>query len=422
MRVQAHPDAVAACRKILKRFEMCDSCLGRQLPFYTLGLTNRPRGRILRAKVSRASPDPKSCYVCKGLMTSIGSMVQKTTKALRRYEYQTFLVGTSIPPDIQEREDRLRAEFKLRGAETLKSEVTREIAAAVAKRTGKRISHLAADVTILADFLADRVAVRARAIHVFGRYVKKARGLDQKQKRCPSCKGKGCALCNYTGIKPGETVESILAAMLLRAFKGAKARFTWIGGEDRDSLVLGKGRPFYAEIQEPKVRRLVRTPTRRAERRVVLSELGVIAKGPPRQPEFTAIFRVVIETDRDVPPETIKGLEAAFANRELRVISPRKRRTLMKRVHELRVEESGARRATILLTCDGGLNIKKFVSGSPITTPEGEVAEVSPNLSEALGAAATCVLFDVLNVELAPPEVAASQEPQALNEGSRWRW
>ena len=45
-----------------------------------------------------------------------------------------------------------------------------------------------------------------------------------------------------------------MSEYLKQITSGVRVKFSWIGGEDKESLVLGKGRPFFAEIIEPKRR------------------------------------------------------------------------------------------------------------------------------------------------------------------------
>ena len=48
-----------------------------------------------------------------------------------------------------------------------------------------------------------------------------------------------------------DSVEGAISKFLFQKFGGTTAKFTWIGGEDKSSLVLGSGRPFFVKIQNP---------------------------------------------------------------------------------------------------------------------------------------------------------------------------
>jgi len=53
----------------------------------------------------------------------------------------------------------------------------------------------------------------------------------------------------------------MISQFLFEKFGGTTTKFTWIGGEDKSSLVLGTGRPFFVKIQNPHKRNLRLTST-----------------------------------------------------------------------------------------------------------------------------------------------------------------
>ena len=128
-------------------------------------------------------------------------------KTLERYEYSTFMIGTSLSPRLTEKEDEFRAEFKLRGGETIKSEVTKEISRTIARETGKRIRFKHQDVFLLIDPLLGSMKVTPSSIFIEGRYKKDIRGVNQKRIRCRSCRTLGCQECDYTGYSSEPSVE-----------------------------------------------------------------------------------------------------------------------------------------------------------------------------------------------------------------------
>ena len=61
-----------------------------------------------------------------------------------------------------------------------------------------------------------------------------------------NCSGKGCRICNFHGISEFDSVEGLYSPQFLfEKFGGSTAKFTWIGGEDKSSLVLGTGTTFF---------------------------------------------------------------------------------------------------------------------------------------------------------------------------------
>ena len=62
--------------------------------------------------------------------------------------------------------------------------------------------------------------------------------------------------CDFHGISEFDSVEGIISKLFFKKFGGTTAKFTWIGGEDNSSLVLGNGRPFFVKIKNPFKRKI----------------------------------------------------------------------------------------------------------------------------------------------------------------------
>ena len=63
--------------------------------------------------------------------------------------------------------------------------------------------------------------------------------------------GKDADICNFHGIYEFNSVEGMISQYIFEKMGGTVAKFTWIGGEDKSSLVLGNGRPFFVKLQNP---------------------------------------------------------------------------------------------------------------------------------------------------------------------------
>jgi tRNA pseudouridine synthase 10 len=212
--------------------------------------------------------------------------------------------------------------------------------------------------------------------------VKTQRGLPQKRRRCPECRGEGCPKCDLTGYSTSDSVEQRLSEPLLNIFKAGKVTFTWIGGEDADSLVLGGGRPFYVAMSEP----MVRSPSdlesvmKTMKDTLVLKELSILEGEPSRDRSFTVIVESSVSLDQPVAEDAdvaVKKLEAVFAEAVIRMTPPG-RGVLSKKVHSLTVESIDADKTHLRLRveCDGGLSIRRFLTG--------ENGEVKPSVAEVL--------------------------------------
>ncbi|HEX2014874.1 MAG TPA: THUMP domain-containing protein, partial [Nitrososphaera sp.] len=230
----------------LKQYKMCRRCLERH-------------------GCSRLKPIVP-CYICRGLMDKLDGIESKIYSAAKEYEFETFLIGAVLPTQIYEREDAMRARLKIRGRENVKNQLTRELGIKLSRATGKGVDYLRPDLSV--NLVIDKennveVSTKSRPLMLFGRYTKKAPGLPQKQERCGSCWGKGCGKCGLSGLAGLDSVEGVLANAIMRHTKGQTPKFSWLGSEDRSSLVLGSGRPFYVKVFDPRKRNINRFRIRR---------------------------------------------------------------------------------------------------------------------------------------------------------------
>lgn len=382
---------------LLKEYQLCGRCLARQTTTTTATTVRAAKNKVRKKKrqplrKEEEEEKEKKCYICRGLLGDIDALADRALAAAKPYEFATFLVGATLPTPLFEREDALRARLKIRGRESVKTQLTRELGTRIAKRTGKKADYMRPDLTI--NLVIDRdggveAAARARLLAVAGRYVKRERGLPQKQEKCPMCLGKGCSLCDNTGLAIGvQSVEGVIAKHLVSATKGHTPRFSWVGSEDRESLVLGRGRPFFAKISDPKVRR---PKLKFSEGGVEIRITAVLDDIPDVQARFVTKTRIDIRCDRPVGPDDAKKLRA-LAGSEVRFQS-RSTKMAAKKIYSVRVRKSssGGNGLTLTVTADGGLPIKQFVGGEEY---------IEPSISKLLAAKCQCSTFDVLAVEL----------------------
>lgn len=74
-------------------------------------------------------------------MNQLDSIVEKIIESVEnKYEFKTFLLGASLPAPLYEREDQIRARFKIRGKESIKKELTKELRIKFIKITKKKLT------------------------------------------------------------------------------------------------------------------------------------------------------------------------------------------------------------------------------------------------------------------------------------------
>lgn len=351
----------------LKGYRLCKQCLERH--------------------GSRQKPG-EPCYICRGLMGKQDSIVRAILAAGRKYQFDTFLIGAVLPTQIYEREDAMRARLKIRGRESAKSQLTREVGLRFSKATRKKVDYLNPDLTV--NIAVDRdnnveVATRSRPLAFEGRYVKEIPGMPQKQERCGSCGGKGCDACDYSGLSGYDSIEGMLAKEIMRRTGGKIPKFSWVGSEDRSSLVLGNGRPFYAKVSDPRRRKLRRITARFDS---VAAKLTPIEDSAKPQVGFSVKTRITVRCERAIDKKDLKKI-AALGGAEVKFESRSK--IAAKKIHTAAAKRIDERTFDLTIVADGGLMIKQFVGGEEY---------MKPNISEMLGSKCECLTFDILDVQL----------------------
>jgi len=358
---------------ILKNYVLCDRCISRQLSIAK---------NDLKKKYAKTN---ESCYICNGLMSNVNDLLTLVLDALKDYQFNTFLIGAVLPSQMLEREDEVRARFKIKGMENIKSDLTRELGKLLGNATGKSVDYRKPDVIINVDVTKKQVTARSRAIYLFGRYVKNVRGLSQKQERCNVCNGKGCVQCNNTGLSGFESVEGIIVKKLIDSFKCDSAKFAWVGGEDKDSLVLNEGRPFFVKVINPR--------SRFAELKKMHFDDGVQARFikevhrlPDKPLKFKVRVKLSIECERSIDDSALEKLRQ-LNNLSVKFVG-KKSKEVSKNIYEFDAKASN-NLLEVSMLADGGLTIKQFVGGDGI----------EPSISQLVGCKATCKSFDVLDVQ-----------------------
>lgn len=358
--------------EILKNYTLCHRCILRQSTLAgsdlkkQFGLKNEP------------------CYICNDLMIYIDNLLTHIVEELKEHQFNTFLIGAILPQQMLEHEDEIRSRFKIKGTESIKSDLTRALGKLLGSATGKSVDYHRPDVTINVDMVKNQVAVRARAIYLYGRYVKNIRGLNQKQERCGACGGKGCSQCNMTGLSGFDSVEGIITRKLIDSFKCDSAKFAWVGGEDKDSLVLNEGRPFFVKVINPRSR--FAELGLNSHDNVQVRFINEVDRLPDKPLRFRVKVKLTIECERSIDDSTMQKLKQ-LNNATVR-FADKKSKEVNKNIYEFDAKASN-NTLEVLMLVDGGLTIKHFVGGDGM----------EPSISQLIGCKASCKSFDILRVQ-----------------------
>jgi tRNA pseudouridine synthase 10 len=320
-------------------------------------------------------------------MGRASAMTANVAERAKEYEFRTFSVGLSMPEGVQEREDEVRSSMKLKGRETIKTQLSKTIAAGVERLLKKRPDKLNPDLTAVVDVAGSQAKIHSRSLFFYGRYTK-PRGVSQRKERCAKCSGSGCETCRMTGFTRLVSVESLVGSRLASDAGAESVKFTWLGSEDPDSKVSQPGRPFVAELKNPRRRKIPRGFLAKTRRGLVRVSLGrLLQSRPTRLPRFRFRTSITAKAARRIAPPELKELSRVFRNAEVVFERPNER-PVSKRVYSA-VAKARGKDLSIDAELDGGLPVKRFVSGEL----------VAPSVSQVLKTEVRCRSFDIRGVK-----------------------
>ncbi|MGY5148006.1 MAG: tRNA pseudouridine(54/55) synthase Pus10 [Candidatus Nitrosopumilus sp. bin_7KS] len=371
---------IPIANKITKKYTLCDNCLGR-LFSKKLHLSSN---KLLGKKLNQNSVE--KCYVCKNLFDNLDHFLKLMLDKSAGYSFKTFGIGVIVKPSIVDRDDFIRSQYKLRGIDSIKTDITKEVGKLYSKGTKKTFDPFDPDVTFTINFKEELCDLRSKSITFSGRYVKTERGFSQKQKSCDNCSGKGCRVCDFHGISEYGSVEGAISKSLFQKFGGTTTKFTWIGGEDKSSLVLGSGRPFFVKIQNPHKQKAKFSDVTVGPIKII--NLKPVYESPKKPLKFNSIISVKITTESEIDSNMLKKLKDLTLSPVMVYEKSGKRSE--KKIFNVKSKKNSKNLFTLIIKAEGGLPIKRFVTGDDIV----------PGIPTIVDTPCECREFDFLEIEM----------------------
>ena len=391
--------------RILNEYRLCDACLGRLFTHLNRGVKNIEKGRLLREELRRKKVSPENCWLCEGLTNEIDEFAEIVEEKLRDYEFSTFLVGSKIDEEMNEREEKLCETFSLEHYESIKMEINREVGKIVSEKMGKQASFDHPDITVLLDTRFNHVDLQITPLYIYGRYIKKIRGIPQTKWPCRVCRGRGCRRCNFTGKMYETSVEEIISAEILKVTKAENESFHGCGREDIDALMLGRGRPFVLEVKNPQIRsidlkELEKRINKYGEGRVEVNSLRFSNKEEVvriKKAAFPKVYHAKVVAEKEVPEEKLKEVVHSLQGKTIKQLTPlrvahrRSIKTRERKIYHCRILELNGKAFKLEIHTESGTYIKELISG--------DSGRTKPNVSEMLGIPCRVEELDVVAVE-----------------------
>lgn len=390
---------------------LCDHCLGRLFAQLGHGVTNEERGKSLRIAYAMFGTDEErkevpeeteECELCGDLFDEVDKFAEIIVEELEEFEFNDFLIGSRIDPEIEENEEKIWTDLDLTTAEPIKAEVNREVGKIVQKEIGKEVNLEDPDIKGILDTRFDSVEIEISPLFVYGRYKKFDRGIPQTRWICKRCRGKGCEKCGGTGKMYETSVEEIIGAPLLEMTSGEDFTLHGMGREDIDAKMLGNGRPFVIEIKEPRKRRIDLEDFKaevNSSEKVQISSLKMTDKSKVEEIKKAGsdkAYRVKINLGDEIERAKFKKVLDELRGQELsqrtpvRVDHRRSDKIRKRRIKELELESLDDGETVLVTTCEAGTYVKEFV--------HGDQGRTEPNLAEKLDTSCEIEKLDVIKI------------------------
>ncbi|MEM5777012.1 MAG: tRNA pseudouridine(54/55) synthase Pus10 [Candidatus Aenigmatarchaeota archaeon] len=394
-------------QEILSEHYLCDHCLGRQTASLLSGYSNKQRGFVLRTFIAflidsgeelkikesnfygikfrfvRVKAEKEECYLCKGLFEKLEEKAKKIIKRIKDYEFSTFLVGTNPPNELMNREVEFWEKYGIEWAESINTEINREIGKIISSLTGKELDRKMPHITILYDFNKKKISFLVRSIFIFGRYQKYSRKMPQ---------------CNWRTKIYRKSVQSVIEKPLLKQTKGEKTSFHGEGREDVDVRCLG-WRPFVIEVINPRKRkvdlkRLAKEVNK--SKYVKIKDLKIVDRAVVKhlksaKPDKT--YKAIITFSKPLKDlSKLKTLEGSVINQQTptRVLQRRTDMLRKRKVKKIKYKLLSSKKLELTIRAQSGLYIKELI--------HGDSGRTQPNVQELLNNKVKNIELDVIKI------------------------
>ncbi len=347
--------------EILKKYDICDDCLGRQFHELNPKIPNKEKGKILRNYAILNSTyngekiefkKNENCCLCNNIFSRIDFYVQEVKKELNKYEYETFLIGSKIPPELISKEEDFWEENGVDLCEAIKSDFNRALGISVRKEINRKMKFENPDIMAVVDLEKNKINLQISPLYIQGSYKKK------------TTKGK---------------VQTLIENILLKHTQSTEAVFYSIGRLEQN-VITSCYRPFVIMLRNPKIRKPKLTKMR-AEinklKSVAVSGLSYSDKDSIdklKNEKITASYKITIEFRKKFKEDEIKEIKKKLINlRNQRVLQFLKQKTRNPYIRRLNVKVEG-KKFIIDVESTVGFSVNSFLDGKS-----------KPNLTKLIG-------------------------------------
>lgn len=345
--------------------------------------------------------EAKECILCNGLLlpASVEKITQQIVEKVHLYDFNTFLLGNNLNPELENREEELRAKFNLQMGESFKANLNRVVGKALQAKMNQKADFSNPQLRVLLDlrnYPNIMINISTESIYILGKYLKFSRKLPQTHWKCYRCFGTGylkkthevCPNCGGKGEFYPTSLHDLIDEVFTPVMGGTKSILHSAGRENVETQSLGSGRPFLLEVKNPKIRnydlkQLETQINQKNFKDFIIKDLSFgskenIQKIKQYHRKNTVHHQGLICFSEFIPESDFlsktRQIISELVNKQvtqrtpLRLIVHRKDQTRIKRVYSLSLKYIDALHCFMDLVVDSGLFIHEFITGDNYRT------------------------------------------------------
>ncbi len=355
----------------------------------------------------------EKCYLCNDIFNDTNDYAKRAENYLENVEFTNFLIGTALDAQIINKEDNFKATHNLLEAESFKNHFNREVGKELSLILNKPAEFGMPDITIIYSikFGTFDINLLIRSIFVYGRYNKFARGIPQTHWDCRLCRGKGCESCKFTGKQYQTSVEELISPEFVNNAKADGSKFHGAGREDIDVRMLGNGRPFILELNNPKIRTLdlikIQNKVNKSnKKKIKITDLKYSSKERVKNLKLSAentkkVYKAIVISKKAISKNhfdvLLKKLKNVYEKQNLQQRTPirvsHRRADKIREKKIFRVEGKFIKPnvSEFIVEAQGGTYIKELISG--------DNGRTTPSFSDIYGFSLECKKLDVIQIK-----------------------
>lgn len=337
----------------------------------------------------KIKPDSNgNCFICKNfLQEKIPLIIDKINSELleSKQSITKIDIGTILHYQFYENEDYLRSMFQIRGKPNIKYEINSLLREKIKNSAACVIDHINPTIRfeiVIQNDLSFSILSKNKEFYLLGRYRKLSRGISQKD-RTKKGNVTESDLENNVLENRDQTVESFVNEIMSGTYNMDSYKISWTGGEDKNSLVMGRGRPFLVKSN---------SYTFINKRKELFSGNGIEVEFEKIEPNdidsihrYKQVVRILLKLEK-APHMEVDLIDKVncLVGRVQFVI---KNKTITRRIYEAKIVATKNEEVELLLHMDNGIPIKQFIGGQD---------PINPCLSDVIQVRCECIYFDII--------------------------